>query len=189
METAGKQMEDEELRDLMKENGIGRPSTRANIIETLYKRNYMQKEKKNIVPTETGISLINTIKNELLKSAELTGQWEKRLRMIEHSTYDTSTFMSELKEMVTQIIQTVKYDNNQRIALAEEISKVRIHDQLHRHQRRCHRHPDDWNCDLRIHPGCHHRPGDRIHRTDIGDEDYHLRLGFRERHRLRLQAR
>ena len=83
----------------------------------------MRKEKKNIVPTETGISLINTIKNELLKSAELTGQWEKRLRMIEHSTYDTSTFMSELKEMVTQIIQTVKYDNNQRIALAEEISK------------------------------------------------------------------
>lgn len=123
METAGKQMEDEELRDLMKENGIGRPSTRANIIETLYKRNYMRKEKKNIVPTETGISLIDTIKNELLKSAELTGQWEKRLRMIEHSTYDTSTFMSELKEMVTQIIQTVKYDNNQRIALTEEISK------------------------------------------------------------------
>jgi DNA topoisomerase-3 len=119
METAGKQMEDEELRELMKENGIGRPSTRANIIETLYKRNYMRKEKKNIVPTDTGISLINTIKNELLKSAELTGQWEKRLRMIEHSSYDTVTFMTELKEMVTGIIQSVKYDNSQNFALSE----------------------------------------------------------------------
>lgn len=120
METAGKQMEDEELRELMKENGIGRPSTRANIIETLYKRNYMRKEKKNIVPTDTGISLINTIKNELLKSAELTGQWEKRLRMIEHSSYDTVTFMTELKEMVTGIIQTVKYDHNSNFTLTEE---------------------------------------------------------------------
>ena len=119
METAGKTVEDEELRELMKENGIGRPSTRANIIETLYKRNYMRKEKKNIVPTDTGISLINTIKNELLKSAELTGQWEKRLRMIEHSSYDTVTFMTELKEMVTGIIQSVKYDNSQNFALSE----------------------------------------------------------------------
>lgn len=119
METAGKQMESEELRELMKENGIGRPSTRANIIETLYKRNYMRKEKKNIIPTETGISLINTIKNELLKSAELTGQWEKRLRMIEHNSYDTETFMTELKEMVCGIIQTVKYDNNQSVTLNE----------------------------------------------------------------------
>lgn len=123
METAGKQMEDEELRELMKENGIGRPSTRANIIETLYKRNYMRKEKKNIVPTDTGISLINTIKNELLKSAELTGQWEKRLRMIEHSSYDTVTFMTELKEMVTGIIQSVKYDNSQNFALSENQTK------------------------------------------------------------------
>ena len=79
----------------------------------------MRKEKKNIVPTDTGISLINTIKNELLKSAELTGQWEKRLRMIEHSSYDTVTFMTELKEMVTGIIQTVKYDNSQNFALSE----------------------------------------------------------------------
>ncbi len=120
METAGKQMEDGELRDLLKENGIGRPSTRANIIETLYKRNYMRKEKKNIFATQTGIDLINTIQQELLKSAELTGQWEKRLRMIERSTYDSATFMAELKTMVTEIVQSVKYDNVRSITIEEK---------------------------------------------------------------------
>ena len=120
METAGKQMEDGELRDLLKENGIGRPSTRANIIETLFKRNYMRKEKKNIYATQTGIDLINTIQQELLKSAELTGQWEKRLRMIEKSTYDSATFMAELKTMVTEIVQSVKYDTQRTITIEEK---------------------------------------------------------------------
>lgn len=120
METAGKQMEDGELRDLLKENGIGRPSTRANIIETLFKRNYMRKEKKNIYATQTGIDLINTIQQELLKSAELTGQWEKRLRMIEKSTYDSATFMTELKAMVTEIVQSVKNDNARTITIEEK---------------------------------------------------------------------
>lgn len=123
METAGKQMEDGELRDLLKENGIGRPSTRANIIETLFKRNYMRKEKKNIYATQTGIDLINTIQQELLKSAELTGQWEKRLRMIEKSTYDSATFMTELKAMVTEIVQSVKYDNVRSITIEEKIEE------------------------------------------------------------------
>ncbi|MBR5971754.1 MAG: DNA topoisomerase 3 [Paludibacteraceae bacterium] len=109
METAGKQIDDEELRDLLKENGIGRPSTRANIIETLYKRNYMRKKGKSIEATETGISLINTIQNELLKSAELTGQWEKKLRMIEKSTFETGAFMTELKQMVCSIVESERY--------------------------------------------------------------------------------
>lgn len=109
METAGKQIDDEELRDLLKENGIGRPSTRANIIETLYKRNYMRKKGKSIEATETGISLIGTIQNELLKSAELTGQWEKKLRMIEKNTFETGAFMTELKEMVSSIVESERY--------------------------------------------------------------------------------
>src|SRR5690606_3728949 len=83
METAGKQVDDEELRDLMKENGIGRPSTRANIIETLFKRKYIKRNKKQILPTVTGIALIDIIQNDLLKSAELTGLWEKQLKDIE----------------------------------------------------------------------------------------------------------
>lgn len=120
METAGKQMEDGEMRDLLKENGIGRPSTRANIIETLFKRNYMRKEKKNIYATQTGIDLINTIQQELLKSAELTGQWEKRLRLIEKNQYDSATFMKELKEMVTEIVRSVKYDNQRTITIEEK---------------------------------------------------------------------
>jgi DNA topoisomerase-3 len=109
METAGKQIDDEELRDLLKENGIGRPSTRANIIETLYKRNYMRKKGKSIEATDTGISLIGTIQNELLKSAELTGQWEKKLRMIEKNTYATSAFMNDLKQMVCSIVESERY--------------------------------------------------------------------------------
>lgn len=114
METAGKQIENEELRDLLKENGIGRPSTRANIIETLYKREYMRKKGKSIEATETGIGLINLIQNELLKSAELTGQWEKKLRMIEKNAFETSAFLSELKGMVYSIVESEKYSYHKR---------------------------------------------------------------------------
>lgn len=108
METAGKQVDDEQLRELMKENGIGRPSTRANIIETLFKRRYIRKEKKRLVATITGVELIEHIQNELLKSAELTGQWEKKLRDIEQGNYEVSHFMAELKEMVAGIVMDVK---------------------------------------------------------------------------------
>lgn len=108
MEMAGKQVEDEELRDLMKENGIGRPSTRAGIIETLLKRGYMRKDKKRLVATSTGVELIDMIQNELLKSAELTGQWEKKLRMIEEGTYQVVDFMEELKVMVNELVHVVK---------------------------------------------------------------------------------
>lgn len=109
MESAGKQVDNEELRELMKENGIGRPSTRANIIETLYKRNYMVKKGKSIEATATGINLIATIKNELLKSAELTGQWEKKLRMIEKNSFSVPEFMQELKDMVRQLVASEIY--------------------------------------------------------------------------------
>lgn len=119
METAGKQVEDEELRDLMKENGIGRPSTRANIIETLFKRQYIRKDKKRILATATGTELINTIQNDLLKSAELTGQWEKKLRMIEDGTYQVGAFMEELKVMVNEIIHYVKYSASKTITIEE----------------------------------------------------------------------
>lgn len=115
METAGKLVADEELRDAMKENGIGRPSTRAAIIETLYKRGYMRKEKKNIFPTPTGRSLIGIIHEELLKSAELTGIWEKRLREIERGKYSPAQFIDELKQMVTGIISQVMADNSSRL--------------------------------------------------------------------------
>ena len=111
METAGKLVENEELRDAMKENGIGRPSTRAAIIQTLYKRNYIRLEKKSIMATTTGIELISTIRNELLKSAELTGQWEKKLRDIEKRQYNAKDFIDELKEMLTQIVNSVLSDN------------------------------------------------------------------------------
>ena len=110
METAGKFVEQEELSDALKENGIGRPSTRAAIIETLFKRNYIRKERKNLVPTETGKELIRIIHEELLKSAELTGIWEKKLREIEDQSYNASTFIDELKEMVSDIVSTVKND-------------------------------------------------------------------------------
>ena len=112
METAGKFVENEELREAMKENGIGRPSTRAAIIETLYKRNYIRKEKKNVLATSTGIELINLIHNELLKSAELTGQWEKKLRDIEKQQYDAKKFIDELKTMLTNIVNDVLGDNS-----------------------------------------------------------------------------
>ena len=119
METAGKFVEDEELRDALKENGIGRPSTRAAIIETLVKRNYIRKERKNLIATTTGIELIDVIHEELLKSAELTGQWEKKLREIESHKYDPHQFIDELKQMVTQIVQQVMLDTSNR-----RISKV-----------------------------------------------------------------
>jgi len=120
METAGKQVEDEELRELMKENGIGRPSTRANIIETLFKRKFITREKKNLVPTQTGIQLIHTIQNELLKSAELTGMWEKKLRQIEKGDYDPKTFLDEMKEMVKQLVTEVKRETNKTIVIEQE---------------------------------------------------------------------
>lgn len=112
METAGKLVDDEELRDAMKENGIGRPSTRAAIIETLFKRNYIRREKKNIVATQTGIELIGLIRNELLKSAELTGRWEKKLRDIEKRQYEAKTFIEELKEMLNEVVTSVLRDNS-----------------------------------------------------------------------------
>ncbi len=108
METAGKQVDDDEMRDLMKENGIGRPSTRANIIETLFKRNYIKRNKKQILPTTTGIQLIYTIQNDLLKSAELTGQWEKQLKQIEQGTYSASRFIKNMKQMVDNLVYEVR---------------------------------------------------------------------------------
>ena len=103
---------DRDALEAMKENGIGRPSTRAAIIETLYKRNYIRKEKKNVLATSTGIELINLIRNELLKSAELTGQWEKKLRDIEKQQYDAKKFIDELKTMLTDIVNDVLGDNS-----------------------------------------------------------------------------
>lgn len=119
METAGKQIDDPELRDLMKENGIGRPSTRANIIETLFKRSYIVRQKKNLIPTITGIELIKTINNELLKSVELTGLWEKKLRQIEKGEYDAQQFMSEMKQMVSGLVAEVMNSNYATITIAE----------------------------------------------------------------------
>jgi DNA topoisomerase-3 len=118
METAGKSVDDEELRDLLKQNGIGRPSTRANIIETLFRRKYIRRDKKKIIANPTGIELIQTIENELLKSAELTGIWEKKLREIETGKYEIAAFMVELKEMVTQIVLQVKLSNRRAITIA-----------------------------------------------------------------------
>lgn len=121
METAGKLVENDELRDAMKENGIGRPSTRAAIIETLFKRRYIRKEKKNLIATPTGVELIQLIHEELLKSAELTGIWEKKLREIEKKSYDAATFISELKQMVTEIVNSVIRDtSNRRVTVTSE---------------------------------------------------------------------
>ena len=114
METAGKLVDNDELRDALKENGIGRPSTRAAIIETLFKRNYIRKEKKNLIATPTGVELIQIIHEELLKSAELTGIWEKKLREIERRTYNAGQFLEELKQMVSEIVMSVLSDNSNR---------------------------------------------------------------------------
>ncbi|AUC23135.1 DNA topoisomerase III [Polaribacter sejongensis] len=108
METAGKQVDDENLRELMKENGIGRPSTRASIIETLFRRKYIERKKKLVLPTQTGIDLINIIDNELLKSAELTGRWEKRLKEIERGEFNAGTFINNMKKMVDQLVYEVR---------------------------------------------------------------------------------
>ena len=110
METAGKQVEDEDLRELMKENGIGRPSTRANIIETLFKRQYIVRNKKQVLPTPTGIQLIDTIQNDLLKSAELTGTWEKLLKDIEKGTYSAAAFINNMKRMVDTLVYEVRME-------------------------------------------------------------------------------
>lgn len=123
METAGKQVDDIELRELMKDNGIGRPSTRANIIETLFKRNYMVRQRKNLVPTITGIQLIKTINNELLKSVELTGMWEKKLRQIEKGEYDPHLFLSEMKQMISELTKEVKFENGSLITIKSEEKK------------------------------------------------------------------
>ncbi|WP_347158951.1 type IA DNA topoisomerase [Pontibacter chitinilyticus] len=110
METAGRQMDDDELKEALKENGIGRPSTRAAIIETLFKRQYIRKEKKKIVPTQMGIDLIGVIPNQTLKSAEMTGQWERKLRQIEGGEFKADAFLQELQEFVVTLVQEVKYD-------------------------------------------------------------------------------
>lgn len=114
METAGKFVDDEELRAALKENGIGRPSSRAGIIETLFKRHYIRRERKNLIATPTGSELIDTIHEELLKSCELTGIWEKKLRDIEHKKYDAAQFIEELKTQITDIVKGVLIDNSNR---------------------------------------------------------------------------
>ena len=121
METAGKFVEDETLRAAMKENGIGRPSSRASIIETLFKRHYIKREKKRLVATPTGIELIDLIREELLKSCELTGIWEKKLRDIEHQKYDAAQFINELKQQITDIVQDVMKDpSNRRVSITPD---------------------------------------------------------------------
>lgn len=117
METAGKQVDDEEMRELLKDNGIGRPSTRANIIETLFRRKYIEKRKKNLFATQTGMDLIDTIQSELLKSAELTGQWERKLRLIEKGEYAMETFKQELIQMVIDLTIEVKSSQHKIITI------------------------------------------------------------------------
>lgn len=132
METAGKTVDDELLRDALKENGIGRPSTRAAIIEILFKRHYIRKERKSLIATPTGIELIQTIKNELLKSVELTGQWENKLRRIERGEYEPATFLEELKAMVKEIVVTVLSDNTGSIAVTEATEKPQKRSATHK---------------------------------------------------------
>ena len=123
METAGKFVDNDELRDALKANGIGRPSTRAAIIETLFKRHYIRKERKNLIATPTGVELIGLIHEELLKSAELTGIWEKKLREIESKHYNATTFLVELKQMVSEIVHSVLSDNtNRRVTVVVDAS-------------------------------------------------------------------
>lgn len=128
METAGKFVDDEELRAALKENGIGRPSSRAGIIETLFKRHYIKRERKNLIATPTGIELIDTIKEELLKSCELTGIWEKKLRDIEHRRYDAGQFIEELKVQISEIVSDVLSDNSNRhvTVMTEEDMKKKM---------------------------------------------------------------
>ncbi|CCX46636.1 dNA topoisomerase [Bacteroides sp. CAG:927] len=123
MEGAGKTVDDEELRDALKENGIGRPSTRAAIIETLFKRNYIRRDRKNIMATQAGIELIDLINEELLKSAKLTGLWENKLRRIERGDYSAAEFISELKELINSIVVSVMQDNNYHRIVIEDTTK------------------------------------------------------------------
>lgn len=128
METAGKFVDDETLRAALKENGIGRPSSRAGIIETLFKRHYIRRERKNLIVTATGIELIDIIHEELLKSCELTGIWEKKLRDIEHKKYEAADFINELKQQVTEIVYDVLRDNSNRrvtITTDEDLKKAK----------------------------------------------------------------
>ncbi|MBR5989395.1 DNA topoisomerase-3 [Prevotella aff. ruminicola Tc2-24] len=127
METAGKFVEDETLRAAMKENGIGRPSSRASIIETLFKRRYIKRDRKRLIATPTGIELIDLIREELLKSCELTGIWEKKLRDIEHKTYDAQQFIEELKQQVSEIVsQVMKDTSNRRITVLSDAELKKI---------------------------------------------------------------
>lgn len=128
METAGKFVDDETLRAALKENGIGRPSSRAGIIETLFKRHYIRRERKNLIATATGIELIDIIHEELLKSCDLTGIWEKKLRDIEHKKYEAADFINELKQQVTEIVYDVLRDNSNRrvtITTDEDLKKAK----------------------------------------------------------------
>ena len=125
METAGKQVDDEELREMLKNNGIGRPSTRANIIETLFKRKYIEKKRKNLIATQTGIQLIDTIEDELLKSPELTGEWELKLRKIESGEYEANQFKDELIQMVTELTKKVVDGKAKVFTLHEEKEEVK----------------------------------------------------------------
>lgn len=124
METAGKHVEDDELRDLMKANGIGRPSTRANIIETLFRRKYTERRKKQVIPTAMGIQLIGTIQNQLLKSAELTGQWEKQLKEIELGEFSAKQFILNMKKMVHALVYEVRMERGKpKLTTAEPMAK------------------------------------------------------------------
>ena len=120
MESAGRQVDDEEMRELMKDNGIGRPSTRANIIETLFRRKYIEKKRKNIIATQTGMALIDTIQNELLKSAKLTGDWERKIRLIEKGEYDLEVFKQELYKMVRELTDEVIFNTPSSVQFFQE---------------------------------------------------------------------
>jgi DNA topoisomerase-3 len=130
METAGKQVDDDDLRELMKDNGIGRPSTRANIIETLFRRKYIERKKKQLLPTETGIKLIDTIQNSLLKSAELTGRWEKQLKEIEKGAFNAGTFIKNMKKMVDHLVYEVRSEkiraNISALTVKKDIKKKKV---------------------------------------------------------------
>ncbi|WP_271405128.1 type IA DNA topoisomerase [Tenacibaculum soleae] len=127
METAGKQVDDDEMRELMKENGIGRPSTRASIIETLFRRKYIERQKKLVVPTQTGIDLIDLIDNELLKSAELTGRWEKRLKEIERGEFNAGVFINNMKKMVDELVYEVRSSSKiKRLSSENEAPKTKL---------------------------------------------------------------
>jgi DNA topoisomerase-3 len=147
METAGKQVEDEEMRELLKDNGIGRPSTRANIIETLFRRKYIERKKKNIVPTQTGIDLIDTIQNELLKSAELTGDWERKIRLIEKGEYELATFKQELIQMVSELTEEVIFNTRRVISFENDKPKEVVKEKKPRAPReKKNENPEDLLC-------------------------------------------